>query len=58
MRKDFKRQHFVSGLLGASLELDNKVKKSFQAEMPTMNFVNPSSLFGWLNMKRLVQDID
>ena len=54
---DFRRRNYVSNLLTGMLEVDINRKKSVEARMLSINFMDPPSLLTWLELRRLVQQV-
>jgi hypothetical protein len=55
--QDFSRRSFVSEKLTEMLEVDINRKSTVALKLGSLNFVDPSSLLTWMEMRRMVFDI-
>jgi hypothetical protein len=55
--RDFQIRNYVSKLLTEMLEVDINRKTGVGVRMLSLNFLHPSSLLTWLEMRRMVFDV-
>jgi hypothetical protein len=54
---DFSRRSFVNEALTEMLEVDVNRKSTVGIRLGSLNFVDPSSLLSWMEMRRMIFDV-